>query len=70
MLFARNQEEVCGHVEVAKTWRNLSQDERSRWEGAAQEDKKRFTREKKLQKPVARKVRAKKNPLAPKRPMR
>jgi len=68
VLYARNQEE-CGHVEVAKMWRNLSQNERSRWEGAARDDKKRFTREKKRQKPVARKVRAKKNPLAPKRPM-
>ncbi|EJK52170.1 hypothetical protein THAOC_28594 [Thalassiosira oceanica] len=67
--FIEDDSRPCGHVEVAKMWRNLSQNERSRWEGAARDDKKRFTREKKRQKPVARKVRAKKNPLAPKRPM-
>ena len=60
-----------GFVEaVANEWRNLTEHERSYWDGQATKEKGRFKREAEAYKgPLARKLRAKKNPLAPKRPM-
>eukprot|EP00578_Thalassiosira_sp_NH16_P005534 CAMPEP_0181134738 /NCGR_PEP_ID=MMETSP1071-20121207/32250_1 /TAXON_ID=35127 /ORGANISM="Thalassiosira sp., Strain NH16" /LENGTH=401 /DNA_ID=CAMNT_0023221281 /DNA_START=131 /DNA_END=1337 /DNA_ORIENTATION=- len=64
-----------GFVEaVAAEWRSISKQERGYWEGMARDEKTRFAREKEVmcrsQKgPQARKLRSKKNPLAPKRPM-
>jgi len=64
-----------GFVEaVAAEWRILSKQGKAYWEGMATNEKTRFAKEKKAlwgahKGPVARKLRAKKNPLAPKRPM-
>ena len=60
-----------GFVEaVAAQWRGLSDPERKYWEGMAKKDKKRFSKEtKSYTGPIGRKLRTKKNPLAPKRPM-
>ena len=56
---------------VAKEFRNLSNEERAHWEDKAREEKARYAKEKETYKGphYARKLRAKKNPLAPKRPM-
>ncbi|KAL7553525.1 hypothetical protein ACHAWF_016827 [Thalassiosira exigua] len=54
----------------AAAWRALSPRERARWEDAAREERRRFDREKdEYRGPIAPKLRAKKDPLAPKRPM-
>lgn len=60
-----------GFVEtVAAEWRSLADSERAYWEGMAKKDKTRHSKETKSFKgPIGRKLRTKKNPLAPKRPM-
>ena len=60
-----------GFVEaVAAEWRSMSKSERAYWEGMAKKDKTRHSKETKSFKgPIGRKLRTKKNPLAPKRPM-
>lgn len=51
-------------------WRGLSKHDKAYWEVMAKNEKTRFANEKKAYKgPISRKLRAKKNPLAPKRPM-
>lgn len=55
---------------VAKEWRDLPNSEKKYWENMATVDKTRYAREKEAYKgPLGKNLRAKKNPLAPKRPM-
>merc|ERR1719253_1008682 len=55
---------------VAAEWRSLPKQDKAYWEAMAKNDLTRFADEKKAYKgPITRKLRTKKNPLAPKRPM-
>ena len=55
--------------EAAEAWRLVSKEERAHWENVASNDRKRYNKERKEFEPSARKVRRKKDPSAPKRPM-
>ena len=55
--------------EAAEEWRLVSKEERAHWENVASKDRKRYNKERKDFEPSARKVRRKKDPSAPKRPM-
>ena len=55
--------------EAAEAWRLVSKEERADWENIADKDRKRYNKERGEFDPSARKVRRKKDPSAPKRPM-
>mmetsp|Transcript_2858 Transcript_2858/g.4383 ORF Transcript_2858/g.4383 Transcript_2858/m.4383 type:complete len:392 (+) Transcript_2858:263-1438(+) len=55
--------------EAAEAWRVVSKEERAHWENVASKDRKRYNLERKDVDPSVRKVRRKKDPSAPKRPM-
>lgn len=56
--------------EAAEAWKQVSKEERSHWESVATNDRKRYNKEREEYNPTVRKVRKKKDPAAPKRPMR
>ena len=56
--------------EAAEAWRLVSEEERAHWESVANKDRKRYNKEREEFNPsAARKLRRKKDPSAPKRPM-
>ncbi len=67
MCFAAKRGETTN--EAAEAWRLVSTEERAHWEGVAEKDRKRYNKEREEFNPSLRKVRRKKHPDAPKRPM-
>ena len=55
--------------QAAEAWKNISNEEREHWESIAERDRKRYKKERGERHPSLRKVRRKKDPTAPKRPM-